>query len=54
MQVLLVSVQSGLSRVTSLAWKGDFLVFGDVEGIQCLWDLKAKISRYPTFLFFSP
>ena len=31
--------------MTSLAWKGDFLVFGDAEGIQCLWDLKAKISR---------
>ncbi|XP_076467443.1 WD repeat-containing protein 11-like [Babylonia areolata] len=37
--------ESGLTRVTSLAWKGDFLVFGDAEGIQCLWDLKAKISR---------
>ncbi|XP_041368583.1 WD repeat-containing protein 11-like [Gigantopelta aegis] len=36
---------SGLSTVTCLAWKGDFLVFGDVDGTQCLWDLKAKISR---------
>ncbi|XP_071090050.1 WD repeat-containing protein 11-like isoform X1 [Haliotis cracherodii] len=37
--------ESGLSTVTTLAWKGDFLVFGDVDGTQCLWDLKAKISR---------
>ncbi|KAK7498382.1 hypothetical protein BaRGS_00010336, partial [Batillaria attramentaria] len=37
--------ESGLTRVSALAWKGDFLVFGDAEGIQCLWDLKAKISR---------
>ena len=39
--------QSGLARVTALAWKGDNLIFGDSEGFQCLWDLKAKISRYP-------
>lgn len=37
--------ESGLTRVTALGWKGDFLVFGDAEGVQCLWDLKAKISR---------
>ena len=38
--------QSGLSTITCLAWKSDFLVFGDVDGTQCLWDLKAKISRF--------
>ncbi|XP_025096054.1 WD repeat-containing protein 11-like [Pomacea canaliculata] len=37
--------ESGLGRITSMAWKGDFLVFGDAEGVQCLWDLKAKVSR---------
>ncbi|GFR86903.1 WD repeat-containing protein 11 [Elysia marginata] len=37
--------ESGLARVTALAWKGDNLIFGDSEGFQCLWDLKAKISR---------
>ncbi|KAH9489673.1 WD repeat-containing protein 11, partial [Bulinus truncatus] len=37
--------ESGLSRITALAWKSDFLLFGDSEGYQCLWDLKAKISR---------
>ncbi|CAG5129448.1 unnamed protein product [Candidula unifasciata] len=37
--------ESGLSRITALAWKNDNLIFGDSEGLQCLWDLKAKISR---------
>ncbi|CAL1537683.1 unnamed protein product [Lymnaea stagnalis] len=37
--------ESGLARITALAWKGDCLMFGDSEGFQCLWDLKAKISR---------
>ncbi|GFO31567.1 WD repeat-containing protein 11 [Plakobranchus ocellatus] len=37
--------ESGLARVTALAWKGDNLIFGDSEGFQCLWDLKVKISR---------
>uniref|UniRef100_A0A2C9KHQ4 Uncharacterized protein n=1 Tax=Biomphalaria glabrata TaxID=6526 RepID=A0A2C9KHQ4_BIOGL len=37
--------ESGLNRITALAWKSDYLLFGDSEGYQCLWDLKAKISR---------
>ncbi|XP_059139612.1 WD repeat-containing protein 11-like [Physella acuta] len=37
--------ESGLARITALAWKGDCLIFGDAEGFQCLWDLKAKVSR---------
>ncbi|XP_005089399.1 WD repeat-containing protein 11 [Aplysia californica] len=37
--------ESGLAKITALAWKGDILIFGDSEGFQCLWDLKARISR---------
>ncbi|XP_053406773.1 WD repeat-containing protein 11-like [Mercenaria mercenaria] len=37
--------ESGMGSVTWLAWKGDYLAFGDADGQLCLWDLKAKTSR---------
>ncbi|ESP00415.1 hypothetical protein LOTGIDRAFT_140712, partial [Lottia gigantea] len=37
--------ESGLGTITCLAWKHDYLMFGDVDGILCCWDLKSKISR---------
>ncbi|XP_052771962.1 WD repeat-containing protein 11-like [Mya arenaria] len=37
--------ESGMSSITWLAWKGDFLLFGDADGQLCLWDLKAKQAR---------
>ncbi|GAB1607865.1 WD repeat-containing protein 11-like isoform X2 [Argonauta hians] len=38
-------VESGLSIITSLAWKNDHLAFGDVDGVISVWDLKGRISR---------
>ena len=38
--------QSGMGAISWLAWKGDYLVFGDADGQLCLWDLKAKQARY--------
>lgn len=40
-----IPVESGLSVITSLAWKNDHLAFGDMDGILCIWDLKGRISR---------
>ncbi|XP_050396083.2 WD repeat-containing protein 11 [Patella vulgata] len=37
--------ENGLGTITCLAWKNDYLMFGDVDGILCCWDLKGKISR---------
>lgn len=35
-----------MGSITWLAWKGDYLAFGDADGQICLWDLKAKTARY--------
>ena len=34
-----------MGSITSIAWKGETLVLGDVDGNLNLWDLKAKLSR---------
>ncbi|XP_074640587.1 WD repeat-containing protein 11-like isoform X2 [Tubulanus polymorphus] len=35
----------GMGSITSIAWKGDMMVLGDVDGNLNLWDLKARVSR---------
>ncbi|KAL4232352.1 WD repeat-containing protein 11 [Mactra antiquata] len=40
-----INPESGMGTITWLAWKGDYLTFGDADGQLCLWDLKAKTSR---------
>ena len=37
--------ESGMGTITWVAWKADFLVFGDADGQLCVWDLRAKTSR---------
>uniref|UniRef100_A0A8C4QUC4 WD repeat domain 11 n=1 Tax=Eptatretus burgeri TaxID=7764 RepID=A0A8C4QUC4_EPTBU len=34
-----------MGSISSIAWKGDTLVLGDVDGNLNFWDLKAKLSR---------
>ncbi|XP_078587664.1 WD repeat-containing protein 11-like isoform X3 [Branchiostoma floridae x Branchiostoma japonicum] len=34
-----------MGAITCIAWKGDTMVLGDVDGNINIWDLKAKISR---------
>ncbi|KAG1655446.1 WD repeat-containing protein 11 [Nymphon striatum] len=34
-----------MKSVTSIAWKGDQIVLGDVDGNLNLWDLSGKVSR---------
>ncbi|XP_073210302.1 WD repeat-containing protein 11 isoform X3 [Lepidochelys kempii] len=34
-----------MGSVTCIAWKGDTLVLGDVDGNLNFWDLKARVSR---------
>eukprot|EP00794_Sanderia_malayensis_P005451 gene5450-6133_t len=40
-----VPPEGGMGVVSYIAWKGDLLVLGDVEGNINLWDLKGKLSR---------
>ncbi|CAH1783668.1 unnamed protein product [Owenia fusiformis] len=35
----------GMGSITCIAWKGDTMVLGDVDGNLNLWDLKARVSR---------
>ena len=37
--------ESGMGTITWVAWKADYLVFGDADGQLCVWDLRAKTSR---------
>ncbi|XP_077868471.1 WD repeat-containing protein 11 [Saccoglossus kowalevskii] len=37
--------ESGMGSVTCIAWKGDTIVLGDVDGNLSIWDLKARVSR---------
>jgi hypothetical protein len=34
-----------MGAITSIAWKGETLVLGDVDGNLNLWDLKNRVSR---------
>ncbi|XP_061491808.1 WD repeat-containing protein 11 isoform X5 [Rhineura floridana] len=34
-----------MGSITCIAWKGDILVLGDVDGNLNFWDLKARVSR---------
>ena len=34
-----------MGSITCIAWKGDTMVLGDVDGNLNLWDLKARVSR---------
>ena len=38
-----------MGSITSIAWKAETLVLGDVDGNLNLWDLKARVSRYGCF-----
>jgi len=35
----------GMGAITCIAWKGETMVLGDVDGNLNLWDLKARVSR---------
>lgn len=35
-----------MGSITCIAWKGDTLVLGDVDGNLNFWDLKGRVSRY--------
>lgn len=37
--------EAGMFSASWVAWKSDYLVFGDSEGQLCVWDIKAKTSR---------
>lgn len=34
-----------MGSITCIAWKGDTLVLGDMDGNLNFWDLKARVSR---------
>ncbi len=34
-----------MGSIACIAWKGDTLVLGDVDGNLNFWDLKARLSR---------
>ncbi|KAJ8316897.1 hypothetical protein KUTeg_004801 [Tegillarca granosa] len=36
---------SGMGTITWVGWKGDNILFGDVDGQLCVWDLRSKTSR---------
>lgn len=38
-------LQGGMGSITCIAWKGETMVLGDVDGNLNLWDLKARVSR---------
>lgn len=40
-----VPPESGMGTITWIAWKGDFILFGDGEGQLSVWDLKNKTQR---------
>ncbi|XP_078310578.1 WD repeat-containing protein 11-like [Crassostrea virginica] len=40
-----VPAESGMGTITWIAWKGDFILFGDGEGQLSVWDLKSKTQR---------
>lgn len=35
-----------MGSITCIAWKGDMLVLGDMDGNLNFWDLKGRVSRY--------
>lgn len=35
-----------MGGITCIAWKGDMLVLGDMDGNLHFWDLKGRVSRY--------
>lgn len=37
--------QGSMGSIACIAWKGDTLVLGDVDGNLNFWDLKARLSR---------
>ncbi|XP_064605109.1 WD repeat-containing protein 11-like [Liolophura sinensis] len=41
-----IPAEPGMAVVNSIAWKGDQIIFGDVEGHINIWDLKNKKSKY--------
>ena len=38
-------LQGSMGSIACIAWKGDTLVLGDVDGNLNFWDLKARLSR---------
>lgn len=51
--LLLKCFQGSMGSITCIAWKGDILVLGDVDGNLNFWDLKARVSRYESKLSLS-
>lgn len=45
-------LQGSMGSIACIAWKGDTLVLGDVDGNLNFWDLKARLSRYLFFVGF--
>jgi hypothetical protein len=41
-----VVLQGSMGSITCIAWKGDTLVLGDMDGNLNFWDLKGRVSRY--------
>ncbi|XP_013381759.1 WD repeat-containing protein 11 isoform X1 [Lingula anatina] len=37
--------ENGMGSITSLAWKSDTMVMGDVDGNLNIWDLRARLSK---------
>ena len=34
-----------MGTISAIAWKGEQIVMGDVDGNLNLWDLKARVTR---------
>ncbi|XP_064630114.1 WD repeat-containing protein 11-like isoform X2 [Lineus longissimus] len=40
-----VPPDGGMGSITCIAWKGELMVLGDVDGNLNIWDLKSRVSR---------
>ncbi|XP_037068815.1 WD repeat-containing protein 11-like [Pollicipes pollicipes] len=40
-----IPADPGVSTVVGIAWKGDQLILGDIEGQLCIWDLSSKLAH---------
>lgn len=45
LQLFTFCLQGSMGSIACIAWKGDTLVLGDVDGNLNFWDLKARLSR---------
>lgn len=44
-KLICCALQGSMGSIACIAWKGDTLVLGDVDGNLNFWDLKARLSR---------